>query len=134
MHLTKSNNKPKVLIAEDEVLITSFYKQIINMHFNCIVHVVHDPESAVEKAKQVFPDVFIMDLTFDRKLDGLDAVINIREFSGAPVIYVTGHLEEQTRAKAMKYQPCTYLTKPIHVPQLLDEMNKHIDFANTSRL
>lgn len=91
MHKTQTNNKAKILIAENETLLTSFYEHILNTHGNYIVHVAHTAKLTVDKAKQLYPDILIMDLSLQRKLDGLDAVKKIREFCFAPIIYITGH-------------------------------------------
>jgi DNA-binding NarL/FixJ family response regulator len=75
---------------------------------------------AVEKARQLQPDVILMDITMDG-LDGLDATRQIRSEIPFPrVVIVSQHDSPHMISTAMKAGASAYVTKSHVVPDLFD--------------
>jgi CheY-like chemotaxis protein len=77
-------------------------------------------EQAVENAKQVLPDLILMDLSLPR-VDGLAATRLIRaipRLKRVPIIVVSAHDTSDFHAEAMASGCNEYVTKPIDFGEL----------------
>jgi DNA-binding response OmpR family regulator len=88
------NEKPKILIIEDDVdLVAAMKKMLENKGYNIIV--AYDPDSGNEKLRQEMPDLIILDVMFGSKGEskGFDFANNIRtdsKFASTPILMLTG--------------------------------------------
>ena len=69
----------KVLIAEDEFLISLLIKEYIIDAKHDVVGIAYDGETAVDLAKQTHPDCILMDIAMKKETDGLEACKTIKE-------------------------------------------------------
>ncbi len=75
-------------------------------------------EEAIEQARELRPDVVLMDIRLPGAIDGIQAAASIREECHIPVIYLTAHSDDETLRRAMQTEPLGYLVKPFSPPQL----------------
>jgi CheY-like chemotaxis protein len=71
-------------------------------------------EDAIRKIREHQPDVVIMDISLKGKLDGIDAMNQVRDFSDVPVIYLSGNGDKLSKERAKKTGYVEYLVKPIN--------------------
>jgi CheY-like chemotaxis protein len=50
-------------------------------------------EDAIECMRASIPDLILMDITLDEKLDGIETARHIRKSSDIPIIFLTAHSE-----------------------------------------
>jgi FixJ family two-component response regulator len=64
------------------------------------------------------PDCVVLDLHMP-VVNGFEVQVKLAEF-GVPVVIITGHDSDETRAKALAGKPAAYLRKPVNDQTLLD--------------
>ena len=106
----------KILVVDDEKLLVKGIKfNLENDGFE--VSTAYDGEEAVELAKTGGFDLIILDLMMP-KLGGLDACMQIREFSNGPIIMLTAKGEDMDKLIGFEHGTDDYLTKPFNILEL----------------
>ena len=67
---------------------------------------------AIAKAKELRPDLILMDIVMPGEKDGIDAAKEIKSELDVPVIFVTAYADEEHIKSAKKVEPFGYLVKP----------------------
>jgi DNA-binding response OmpR family regulator len=104
---------PKILIVEDEAIIAFQLKIHLSREGFEVCDTVGTAEQSVQSARQFSPDLILMDIHLRGKITGIEAMQEIRTFSQAPVIFMTGYPNEEVKDSAIRFQPADYLVKPI---------------------
>lgn len=106
----------KILVVDDEKLLVKGIKfNLENDGFE--VSVAYDGEEAVELAKTGDFDLIILDIMMP-KLSGLDACMQIREFSSVPIIMLTAKGDDMDKLIGFENGTDDYLTKPFNILEL----------------
>lgn len=106
----------KILVVDDEKLLVKGIKfNLENEGYD--VDVCYDGETAVEMAKAVPYDLILLDIMMP-KLSGLEASMQIREFSTVPIIMLTAKSEDNDKLMGFEYGADDYITKPFNVLEL----------------
>jgi CheY-like chemotaxis protein len=84
-------NGLRVLIVEDEVIIAWDLRETLERLGNEVLPIAAAAGKAVEQARAAAPDLILMDITLRGERTGIDAALEIREFSDVPIFYVTGN-------------------------------------------
>lgn len=93
----------RILIADDHELIRSAISQLIRGEGWEICGSVGDGEAAVAKARELKPDLLILDFEMPR-LDGLSAGRDIRAFlPNVPVLLYTAFLCDYVESEARRH-------------------------------
>jgi two-component system, OmpR family, KDP operon response regulator KdpE len=107
----------RVLVVDDEPQIRRALR--VALHANGFdVEVVPDGESALDATAVRPPDVVILDLGLPR-LDGIEVIRQLREWSAVPVIVLSVHGEERDKVAALDAGADDYVTKPFGMDELL---------------
>ncbi|MDX1637632.1 MAG: response regulator [Balneolaceae bacterium] len=119
------NKNKKVLIVEDDLILNLLYESYLErLEFETQGELVYG-KTAIEAAKKIDPDLIIMDISLEGEIDGIDAMLKIREFSDVPVIYITGNSDPYHVERARETDYLDYLTKPIEFDDLKRAVEKH---------
>lgn len=106
----------KILVVDDEKLLVKGIKfNLENDGYE--VAVAYDGEEAVELAKSGDFDLIILDIMMP-KMTGLEACMQIREFSNAPIIMLTAKGEDMDKLIGFEQGTDDYLTKPFNILEL----------------
>jgi len=103
----------KALVVEDNLLIAVIYRQYLKRLNLEIIAEVKTGEKAVEILKKKKVDLIIMDIMLEGKIDGIDAMKHIREFSQIPVIFASSNSDELHFNKAALISNSLFLVKPV---------------------
>ena len=105
-----SSETIRVLIAEDEALIRLDLKDMLEGEGYSVVAEVGDGQQAVDQARELTPDLVILDIQMP-VLDGLSAAEQIASARIAPVIVLTAvsqlELVERAKGRLMEDQGMT---------------------------
>jgi response regulator NasT len=101
----------RVLIAEDEALIRLDLKEMLEEEGYSVVAEVGDGQQAVDRAKELSPDLVILDIQMP-VLDGLSAAEQIAGERIAPVIVLTAFSQRELVERARDAGAMAYLVKP----------------------
>ena len=117
--------KKKVIIVEDDLILNLLYESYLErLGFQTEGELVYG-KTAIEAAKNLGPDLIIMDISLEGEIDGIDAMLEIRKFSDVPVIYITGNSDPYHVERAKETDYLDYLTKPIEFDDLKNSVDKY---------
>ena len=106
-----SSEPTRVLIAEDEALIRLDLKEMLEEEGYVVVAEVGDGQQAVDRARELTPDLVILDIQMP-VLDGLSAAEQIAADRVAPVIVLTAFSQRELVERARDAGAMAYLVKP----------------------
>ncbi len=106
-------NKTSVLIVEDEILQGLYLKEILTKKGYNAAGIIDTGEAAIEYARELKPDIILMDIILKGELDGIDAAAKIHTELDIPVIFLTANIDEYNLNRATRTAPYGYLIKPI---------------------
>ena len=113
-----------ILIVEDDRVLSLMLGRMVERLGHNIINSVTKGEDAIETALEEDIDLILMDIMLEGEIDGVDAMMQIREQSDVPVIYVTGNSDRSTIERAEKTDFIAYLVKPIVFDQLKKSIGK----------
>jgi nitrogen regulation protein NR(I) len=113
------NEKPKILIVEDDANIASGLNKVLRSQGYDVVALVRG-DDGLERALADHFDVVITDLKLPG-LDGLELVKQLHQQKPKlPIILITAHGSTETAIEATKWGAFDYAPKPFDVEELLD--------------
>lgn len=119
MNNSKTSQRPlRVLIAEDEAIIRLDIRSMVEELGYQVVGEAKDGQEAQEMARQLKPDLILMDIKMP-KVDGLNAVRQINAEQRIPVILLTAWSQPELVDEAVELGVFAYLIKPINKADLL---------------
>jgi len=110
--------KTRILIAEDDIQGAKYLKQSLLLLGYEVTGIVSDGDQVNSAAVEQQPDLIVMDVTLNGKIDGINAAELIRSKIDVPVIFLTAHTEENVFERAKATAPYAFLTKPFDIAQL----------------
>jgi two-component system sensor histidine kinase/response regulator len=75
-------------------------------------------EEAIELARQLHPQLILMDVGLAGDIDGITAAETIRDEHDIPVVFLTAHADDDTLHRATRSEASAYLVKPFKGPDL----------------
>jgi len=108
----------RVIIADDESLIRMDLREmLLNLDY-LVVGEVGDGRSAVNLARELKPDVVIMDIKMP-DMDGIDAAKILTEERISPVILLTAYSQKDLVERAKEAGVVGYMVKPFREDDLV---------------
>ena len=109
---------PKILIVENEYIISQdIQSSLESMNFEVVLTASTGME-AIQKAKNLKPDLILMDIMLEGEMDGIEAAEKIKAIFDVPIIYVTAYGDEETLKRAKLTEPHGFIIKPISHDEL----------------
>ncbi|MES2837855.1 MAG: response regulator [Bacteroidota bacterium] len=105
-------SQEKILIVEDDEVVSFILKQILTELDYAILSIVRDGESAIVEAENNKPDLILMDISLAGKINGIEAAIKIREKNDIPVLFLTAFVNEDLFKQAIGTEPYGFIIKP----------------------
>ncbi|MEL4504115.1 response regulator [Luteococcus sp. H138] len=106
-----SRPRPRVLVAEDEALIRMDLVELLGDEGYDVVGQAGDGEAAIELARELQPDLVVMDVKMP-KMDGITAAEKIAEERIAPVVMLTAFSQRDLVERAREAGAMAYVVKP----------------------
>ena len=107
----------KILICDDDADILNALEIYLRQEDFEAVRAMNGLE-AVELAAQVEVQLIILDVMMP-KMDGIQAAVKIREFSNAPIIFLSAKSEDTDRVLGLNMGGDDYITKPFNPVELI---------------
>lgn len=108
----------KVLVVEDEGIEALDIQHRLIAAGYTVPGIAMSGEEAVAMASEMCPDIVIMDIMLQGKLDGVMAARQIRDLIDIPVIYLTAFADDCTLDRAKITEPYGYIVKPVKEREL----------------
>src|SRR5476649_1822546 len=101
----------KLLVADDHAILRHGLRRILEAESDMVVvGEAANGTDAVRKAKQLKPDVVIMDISMPEQ-DGIESMRQIVKSNGARVLILSVHLEQHVISEAVQAGASGYLAK-----------------------
>lgn len=107
-----------ILIVEDEVIVAKDIEVTLSNLGYCVSGSVSSGEDAISHIESHKPDLVLMDIMLEGKLDGIEAAQIIRRQYSIPVIFLTAYSNEKTLDRAKTAKPYGYILKPFQETDL----------------
>ena len=115
----QQSRRIRVLIADDESLIRMDLREMLTNLGYLVVGEAPDARTAVNLAREVRPDVVIMDIRFEGDdFDGIDAAKVLMEERVAPVLLLSAYSDKELIQRAKEAGVMGYLVKPFRETDL----------------
>ncbi len=108
----------RILLAEDETIIRLDLRERLENFGHRIVADVADGQTAVNLAREMRPDVVVMDIKMPF-LDGISAAAQLTRDAVAPVVLVTAFSDRELVDQAIGAGVMAYVLKPIRDSDLM---------------
>jgi diguanylate cyclase (GGDEF)-like protein/PAS domain S-box-containing protein len=102
----------RILIVEDEQVVALDLKRRLTKLGYQVSGVAANGSRALELIAEEAPNVVLMDIHIQGKMDGVEVAARMQKVHNIPVIYLTAYSEEQTLSRAKETGPYGYLLKP----------------------
>ncbi len=127
MEEKKENFSRKILVVDDNQDSRELVVKILKNRGYQMIEAV-DGEEALEKAIAENPDLILMDISLP-KLDGYEVTRRLKsqiKFKDTPIIALTAHAMKGDREKAFEAGCEGYISKPINVRELPDQVKAYL--------
>lgn len=108
----------RIMVVDDEAVITSQLEERLNTVGYDVVGRAASGEEAVALARNLTPDLILMDIVMPGKVDGIAAAEIINGELDIPVIFLTAYASTDILEKAKVVEPFGYIIKPFDVVNL----------------
>lgn len=111
----------KVLIIEDEIVIGTDLKLLLERNGYEVTDIAISYSQALASYKRMRPDIILSDIYLDKSKSGIETVLHLNEKNGycIPVIIISAYSEPKTIEQSMKINPLFYITKPFTPKQII---------------
>ncbi|MBM4464069.1 MAG: response regulator [Chloroflexi bacterium] len=109
--------RTRVIIADDESIIRMDLREMLTSLGYLVIGEVGDGRSAVNLARELRPDVVIMDIKMP-DMDGIDAAKILTEERIAPVLLLTAYSQQELIERAKEAGVVGYIVKPFRESDL----------------
>jgi response regulator NasT len=113
----EQNSKRRIVVAEDESLIRMDIIETLKDQGFDVVGEAGDGMEAIELAKELKPDLMVMDIKMP-DMDGLSAAEQIAKLR-IPVVFLTAFNQQELVARASEVGAMAFLVKPFSPEDLL---------------
>jgi DNA-binding response OmpR family regulator len=107
----------KILVVEDELSLRETLAYNLKKE-GYLVETAGDGRSALEKARQIKPDLLVLDVMLP-ELDGFEVARTLRKEMTTPILMLTARDDEIDRVVGLEVGADDYLTKPFSMRELL---------------
>lgn len=112
-------DRKRIIVADDESIIRMDLREMLTNLGYLVVGEVADGRSAVNLARELRPDLVIMDIRFEGdEFDGIDAAKILTEERIAPVLLLTAYSQQDLIERAKTAGVTGYIVKPFREADL----------------
>ena len=116
----------KILLVDDAAFMRMMLKDILTKNGYEVVGEAENGAKAVEKYKEVTPDLVTMDITMP-EMDGISALKNIRSIdSNAKVVMCSAMGQQAMVIEAIQAGARDFIVKPFQADRVLEAVKKVI--------
>jgi DNA-binding response OmpR family regulator len=108
----------RIMIVENSWDFSAFMRDLLTLAGYTSLPVIASVEDAVGTAENSRPDIVLIDAEGDDRLDSLESGEDISERVGIPVIFITGHKDDDMPNRIRAKRLSSYLVKPFDRTEL----------------
>ncbi len=115
----RENEKPLVLIVEDNIEVSEFIQQLLSQKYSCLM--AHNGKIGLDMAIKNLPDLIIADVMMP-VINGMDMCRQLRKHNGmslVPIIMLTAKNDKMTEEQSLELGINAFMSKPFDTNILL---------------
>ncbi|BAU14814.1 two-component response regulator [Leptolyngbya sp. NIES-3755] len=123
-----------ILLVDDTVLNIKLLSKSLKDH-GYEVYGITDSSIVDESAKEVQPDLILMDVVMPR-FDGYEVCDRLKQSPltrNIPILFMSGINDVMNKVRAFDHGGVDYVTKPFQLEELLARVDHHISFRNLQK-
>lgn len=109
----------RALIVDDDSLVANSNAEILAEAGYHIVGISGGSDEALRYARELKPDIAILDINLGMGRDGIETAEIIRSFSHTAILFVSGQLDATTQNRVAAFRGAKFLQKPFWPESLL---------------
>jgi DNA-binding NarL/FixJ family response regulator len=110
--------KKRIMVVEDEGITAMRIQKSLEKMGYIVTSTLFSGEEAVKKAAEDKPDLVLMDIILEGKMDGIEAAGYIHSRDNIPVVYLTALSDEEMMKRIKETRPFGYIVKPFDEREL----------------
>ena len=116
----------KILIVEDELIISKMYERLLTREGNEVVGRSTNLNDSRIQFDEHQPEIILLDLTLKNGEDGFQLANELRQKGNqTPIIFTTGDSRKEIIQKLSKIEHSTFLSKPINMNELFNVISRY---------
>jgi len=113
------DEKIKIMVVEDETIVgIDLINILVKLNYK-VIDLIRTGEEAIKKSSEEKPDLILMDIMLNGKINGIEAAEQIKNIINIPIVYLTAYADSTTLENAKITEPSGYLLKPFDERTLL---------------
>ena len=130
----KYSEKMRILIVDDDLDVLASMKDVVELDIpECIVEVASNVEQAKLVAKQVKPNIALLDIKLGQD-SGLDLIPELKAICpDISIIMMTAYRDNKYTVKAVRFGANDYLYKPVKPDELIKTITRLMQYQNFKR-
>ncbi|MCH8208803.1 MAG: uridine diphosphate-N-acetylglucosamine-binding protein YvcK, partial [Nitrospinae bacterium] len=117
------DKEPKILVVEDDSVVAMDIKESLRFFGYRVVSPVSTGEAALESVEKHHPNLVMMDIKLEGRMDGISAAEKIHAYYDIPVIYLSAYSDSKTLRRAKATYPYGYIVKPFNHREFISKVN-----------
>ena len=114
------SRKKRLLVVEDDILLAQILEEILLEAGYDVLDTIDTGKGAINKAKELKPDLILMDIMLKDQISGCEAAMIIKQNQkNCKIIFLTAFAEEEMIKYAQECKACAYLLKPYREKEIL---------------
>ena len=113
IHSQQENTAPSIFVVEDEGIIAHSIAATLEKAGYQVAGIAGSGEEALSKLSEIQPQLILMDIHLNGRIDGIELSERVRELFEIPIVYLTAHSDKETLNRAKITSPFGYLPKPV---------------------
>ncbi len=109
----------RLMIVDDDVILATHLEELLEQLEYSVVAVSSSGKEAIDIARQVLPDLVLMDIRLaDHDMDGIEAAKIISRDLDIPVVFISGYSQNEIVQRSRTSGAYGFLSKPICAEQI----------------
>ncbi len=125
---------PRILVVEDDAAVVKVLSVTLPNLGYVVAGIVSTGEAAIEHMERERPDLAMMDIRLEGRMDGIKAAQVARDQFGVPVVYMTAYTGTLAFQCALGTDPRTQLSKPFTKQDIQSAIELALSQAATDNL
>ena len=122
-------HKESILIVDDDRTTAAVMQLHLNNFGYHVAGIASSAKEAINAARDIEPDLVLMDIRLGEGADGIDAAMAISKHMDVPIVFVTSHSDRDTLRRAKIVNPVGFINKPLRE----SDLKTTIEFAINSK-
>ncbi|MCY7295639.1 GGDEF domain-containing response regulator [Alteromonas sp. a30] len=127
-------DKPTILLVDDEKANLKILTDLLKPNAKTLV--AKSGAQALQKAKDLFPDIILLDVVMP-DMDGFEVIKKLKSdpsTQSIPVIFITGLTDVNFEEKGLELGACDYIQKPFHAAIVRARVQLHLQLLRQRRM